>query len=1164
MNLKELFEKDYTRKIETVIKADDSTHILQEVEEYVVTNEISIKVADFFDQYCNYEGANGVWISGFFGSGKSHLLKILSYVLENSTINGTVLGELFASKVTDDPKLEGDIKAACRISSESILFNIDQQAQITSKTDANAILQVFYKVFYDHQGFYGFQPHIAEFERWLAGQELYEIFKEKFEAKSSKPWVNARQDYVDPAVEDAIADVCAELFSSDAEKYIDILDKFEDKTKFSIEDFANKVKSYIDTKPAGFRLNFFVDEVGQFVAENTKLMLNLQTIAESLATKCKGQSWILVTSQEDLENLIGDDSSIQSDDFSRIQARFSIRISLTSANVDEVIEKRLLAKNNEGQKLLTSLYSKEKENLSTLLSFSDVGVQFTRNYADEEDFIAKYPFVSYQFDLFQQCIKALSRHNAFTGRHASVGERSMLGVFQEVLKGLQNYDKRRLVSYDRLFEGLRSTMRTEVQNSIILAERNLSDNPLAQSILKALFLVKYFDSFKTTLRNISVLLIDDLDVNPNKHEKKIEVALNLLEQQNYIQRQGDTYEFLTVVEKDIQEEIKSTDIDSSQVTALFSDLLFDGIIKDTRIPFTETKQYFEFTRKVDGVLYGREKELTIELVTPNFDRYDDQNYYQGLSMGNQTHMLIKLASNDRIVRDARLYIQTNKFIKQKQSTSNVDEVKRILFEQGQQNQERKRELQTTLDDLLAGGIIYLNGSEHKVSSTGDGKTKVVYAFQDLIKLAYSKLRLLGNTTFDEARLKSIMKGSHDDLFGGEGASLTQPENDMLMHIQRRKKQNDRTTLTDIKEQFSKKPYGWGELAIWSIAAMLFKRGKIEGRQDTNVLEDADFEAALMNNRQHANTLIVPQVEFDQSQIRTLKTVHQELFNESNPHTEAKEVAAYFKEKLDQELDLINQYVAQKESYPFMKNLMPLTERLIRLKKMDYAALITSIKQVEDEILDDKEELLDPIKQFMNGEQKQIYDRVRKFENYNQANLSYIDAHEKEVVDGVRSEPHPYRGSAMKNAKEAMDTIEQRVKDAVVQEREDTVQHIDSKILALEEKPEFANLSETQQARVLEPLKKLMADVKTERFIGNLKERQARLNHIYADQLNLMIELATPEEESEPKRQFINQSKLKISFKKRELETEADVEEYLDSVREAMLKHIQKNRNILLE
>ena len=181
--IKKFFEKDINRNIETVIKADDRAHISDEVAEYVVTNEIANKVRDFFQAYNDYAGANGVWISGFFGSGKSHLLKILSYVLENKEFDGYKSGELFAAKIENDEMLKGNVMQSTRIPSESILFNIDQQAQITSKADANAILSVFYKVFFDHLGYYGFQPHVAEFEMWVDKQDQYSDFKIKFEAK---------------------------------------------------------------------------------------------------------------------------------------------------------------------------------------------------------------------------------------------------------------------------------------------------------------------------------------------------------------------------------------------------------------------------------------------------------------------------------------------------------------------------------------------------------------------------------------------------------------------------------------------------------------------------------------------------------------------------------------------------------------------------------------------------------------------------------------------------------------------------------------------------------------------------------------------------------------------------------------------------------------------
>ena len=125
MIIKDFFQKNINRNIETVIKADDRDHIADEVAEYVITREIAKKITDFFSAYNNYGGANGVWISGFFGSGKSHLLKILSYVLENKEFDGYKSGELFAEKIEDNEMLKGDVQRATRIPSESILFNID-------------------------------------------------------------------------------------------------------------------------------------------------------------------------------------------------------------------------------------------------------------------------------------------------------------------------------------------------------------------------------------------------------------------------------------------------------------------------------------------------------------------------------------------------------------------------------------------------------------------------------------------------------------------------------------------------------------------------------------------------------------------------------------------------------------------------------------------------------------------------------------------------------------------------------------------------------------------------------------------------------------------------------------------------------------------------------
>ena len=133
MNLKDIFEKPVDRPIEGVIKADDDASLRLEVEEYVLTNEVAKRLESFLDAYKNYEGANGVWVSGFFGSGKSHLLKILALILENRVIDGVAALDLFLPKCKDNEILRGDLKRAATIPSKSILFNIDQKADVISK-----------------------------------------------------------------------------------------------------------------------------------------------------------------------------------------------------------------------------------------------------------------------------------------------------------------------------------------------------------------------------------------------------------------------------------------------------------------------------------------------------------------------------------------------------------------------------------------------------------------------------------------------------------------------------------------------------------------------------------------------------------------------------------------------------------------------------------------------------------------------------------------------------------------------------------------------------------------------------------------------------------------------------------------------------------------------
>ena len=183
-----MFVKPIDRDIKGVIKVGqgDEENIKQELEEYVVTRELQKHFAEFFASYKKGINGNtdkmGVWISGFFGSGKSHFLKILSYLLANKEVDGKKALEYFVedNKISD-PMVLADMRLASSVPTDVVLFNIDSKSEMSGKQSKDAIVSVFLKVFNEMQGFCGSIPVLADLERNLVEAGRYEEFKEKFE-----------------------------------------------------------------------------------------------------------------------------------------------------------------------------------------------------------------------------------------------------------------------------------------------------------------------------------------------------------------------------------------------------------------------------------------------------------------------------------------------------------------------------------------------------------------------------------------------------------------------------------------------------------------------------------------------------------------------------------------------------------------------------------------------------------------------------------------------------------------------------------------------------------------------------------------------------------------------------------------------------------------------
>lgn len=1184
-HLKDIFKQDITRPIEGVIKADDDEHLLREVREYVFTDEVRKKLTqNFIDYYNDYAGINGVWISGFFGSGKSHLLKMLSLLLENRTLDGHQAADLLCEKV-DDALLKAELQRAAGIPSKSILFNIDQKADIISKDQEDAVLSVFVKVFNEMQGYYPKLGYVAELERDLDSEGLYEDFKAAFQSadRKGRSWEQRRNRL--KMAGDEFAQALAKVKGIAKEEAARYIDRYRDDYKVSIESFAMMVKDYIDQQEPGFRLNFFVDEVGQYIADNTKLMTNLQTIAESLATHCKGQAWIFVTSQEDIDAVVGAVSDQQSNDFSKIQARFACRVNLTSGNVDEVIQRRLLDKNEEGLSRLQPVYEAEQNNFKTLFHFSEGGTAY-RGYESDTHFLRTYPFLPYQFSLFQECIRGLSVQNAFQGKHQSVGERSMLGVFQDVVKSMiaNGMPVPQIASFDRMYDGIQGSLLGEIQSAVQKAEKNLVDDPFQVRVLKALFLVKFVKSFRPTLKHIAILLIEDFQVDLHQHEKRVQEALNRLEYETYIQRNGEEYEYLTNIEKDIENEIKHTPIDTTEVNETLAQVLYKDVFRDTKIRYQDNQQDYSFARKLDGTLIGRDAELSLNIISPQHEHFGATDILKSHTMATR-ELLALLPADDRLLKDIRMYKQVDKYFRQNTSNQLKEEVHQILQRKKASNDQLYKSLIARAERMLGKATLILNGEELPAPPSSNARNRVTEGLQELISYAFPNLRML-KQGYTEQDLKNILQSQADDLFRHTDESLSEAERELLDHTLLSNRQGERLTISALLDKFSKAPYGWPEMGTLCLTARLMVRNKLELKENGELLDQQTAFQNMTNIRLRPQTIIEPLPEVDARSLKALKDLHRELFNEPNEGNDPKDAALAFQKRLRQEATALTQLLREQDRYPFLQVLQPYARQLDQLAATNYNKYFDQVEAIEDELIDFKEDTLDPIKSFMAGQQRKIFDDITLFLERGQANNQYIDQEELQALRMVAGESRPYAGQKMQLAKEQLDTCKRLLRDTLESEKNKAravIQELREKLCQVDH---FESLSESQQSELLRPFDLAMGEIDRSTHIANLRDFVRQFEeHQYAQCLSRLYQMSAPAPEPQvnpqtaaaktgeaapsatrpvqPPRKFIRAAHIKVHFPQPYLRKPEDVEAYLEQLRAAYLEQLEKDRDIML-
>jgi len=1162
MLLTEIFAKDVQRPIEGVIKADDTAHLGTEVDEYVLTNEAAKGLEQLLEAYTNYTNANGVWISGFFGSGKSHLLKLLAYLLgdvEGQAFRREHVSENFRSKA-QGAFLPALLTKADRIQAKSLLFNIDQKATLISKDQSDALLKVFVKVFDESRGYYGNQGHVARFERDLDNRGQYEAFKSAYAQISGRDWTQGREEGVLEEIN--VAKAYAEVIGQTEGTPTHILTKYRNEYAVSIEDFADEVKAWLDKQEPSFRLNFFVDEVGQFIGSNTHLMLNLQTIAESLNTKCNGRAWVFVTSQEDMDKVVGDRTKQQGNDFSKIQARFKARVKLTSADVEEVIRKRLLEKNDDGTAVLRAFYAAESGNFKTLFDFVD-GAKSYRNYTDEAHFVGTYPFVSYQFPLFQAAIEGISDHNVFEGRNSSVGERSMLGVVQQVAKDIGNVEVGTLATFDHLFTGVRASLKSAAQRSIDVAERNL-DNKLAVRLLKALFLVKYVESFQATPRNLTVLVYDRFGLDLPALSKQVQEALALLETQTYVQRNGDLYEYLTNEEQVIEEEIKNVDIDASEVSHRLFRILSGDVIKTTKLRYAKNGQDFPFGYKLDDQAFGQQRELAVHFITPEYP-YGPEEIR--MHSAGKDELRVILEPDDRALSDLRLLIKTEKYTKRKQTTSLTAIEDQILRSKAAQNVEREKEVVERFRRAVGKAALVINAGD-VASSSQDAITRVADGFQDLVSRTYTQLSLLGGSTYSEQQVAGFANPDQFGLFDDPSLSkLSVPGEEMLSFVLRRDRLGEQVTVKTLVDTFQAKPYGWDLASIEVVTAWLVGTSKVTITVDGNTLKRSEVAAVLRNTQKHTHAVVAPQKTFDERKVAAFRKFCTDFFDEAGAPKDPLELARHGAGLLRSKLDELTARVTGSK-YPFVEQLsVPIALLKQAVGKPDEWYLTEF--GLGDELLDAKESVSDPIQAFLNGGQSAIYDEAVALLSANANNLGYLLAGSDADVRRLLDEPSAFRGNHMTQLRQATEALRAQIDDSLAANRATVIDVIQDRKTEVLASAYYANATEDTQQRVSRTIDQLITRIGGERQIALIRELGNGFEETgYPSLLDQLAAARRPTEGTDhpdplPVKQTVSIKTISVPGVHGLLEHPDDVDRYLDALRTALLNTLNDGKRIAL-
>ena len=1167
MDMKGLYAKDIFRSIDGVIKADDASKVASEVDEYVMTSEIRSGMSRILDAWNQVDApSNGVWIAGFFGSGKSHLLKMLSYLLGDQAGSQPVTREevecAFEQKVAGDETVIADLKKSLHTPTRAVLFNIDAKDDKSTRERGSAMIEVFYRVYFDARGLYSKDLGVGALERDLEDRGELARFREAYQEEAGHDWERGRRGGVfsEAPVSKALARLGYQVdhpFRS-----------YREQLNLSAEAFAQDVASWLDRQGPHQRIAFFVDEVGQFIGDDSQLMLNLQTITEQLATHCPGRAWVFVTSQEELSGITAQMNDRRSTDFSKIQGRFAIKVSLSTEEVTDVIARRLLTKSEQGISELDVLWQRLGAGFSSMFRFP-VGTKKYDNYLTRDSFVAKYPFVDYQFEMFTQSMRGLSDNDLFTGRHSSVGARSLLGVCQQIAQDLTDDELGTVASFDRFYDGIAAMLKSDVKDNIgRAAQDSRTNDPFTMSVLKVLLLVRYVDSFQAYPRNIAVLLRRSLDEDAADLERRVERALRALLDQVYVQRQADgTYAYMTNEEKEVRREISQIIVETREITDLLrADIRRHIGISATNFVYPGTNRRIGVSLFVDG-RREQPEPLVIAVFTPQSSVDEDTIRHESIVRPDTLSLLLDVSSE--VLEDVRVFCQTEEYVK-RQAGAAAGLRKRIIVTHKEDNEQRRRVIGEAVKDALMRASLFVAGEEVK---TGTAKTPA-----DVIELGLTHLaQRVFNRIEDAKPLASLKDGQIASFLRDQEDSTldVDPGVDIAQHLadecaqwveQSRVRNGQNVFVKNAIEHYGQAPFGWDKNAVLAILATALRLEHLEALENDRPLARTELEGALRDVNRQGRVLLQKKKHLDRDALAYFQRfVDQFVLGESLQDAPSRVRAV--EAKAVEWVELLKGYRSDRYSFDDeVAEAFDLLKPLTTTQHTEEEMLAPQIRDKFNDLIEIVDEFLMPYREFVEGHEQNLRDALAKADS-----LSFFELAEdgKQAIDELRKLAADRRLYVRMQEIAPLVRRIDAARSALVQaQRDEVLRRIDEAVVGIRGSAEFKAASERAQLMVDAEMERLRDAVNRVSEPGQAEEIGRQLDQCMDGLYAELIASATATEQTDadeatkpaPRPTIVRLADL-LPKTNGLLSTLDQVNEYVERIREQMLAAVNDGKQL---